>query len=249
MSELRSSEIHWVVHQYIGVEGGYLGDFSYRTHREFYSAFCDLDLDLDAFGGNTTRERFLAVLSGVEGHQQAAILRGIAKKYPQGGEHFRTPQAYQKLLELAKRCADGLSVQDSSPAITSDVLKRALADANTLIQSAGPTHAVDRIHTALHAYLKAVCHAQGIDAPAGATITNLFKLLRNEHPGLRDLGSQSETMTNVLRSLSNVIDCLNPVRNNASLAHANEELLGKDEAMLAINAARTVFQYLDSKFS
>ncbi|RZZ86983.1 abortive infection family protein [Pseudoxanthomonas winnipegensis] len=249
MGELRSSEIHWVVHQYIGVEGGYLGDFSYRTHREFYSAFCDLDLDLDSFGGNTTRERFLAVLSGVEGHQQAAILRGIAKKYPQGGEHFRTPQAYQKLLELAKRCADGLSVQDSSPAITSDVLKRALADANTLIQSSGPTHAVDRIHTALHAYLKAVCHAQGIDAPSGATITNLFKLLRNEHPGLRDLGSQSDTMNNVLRSLSNVIDCLNPVRNNASLAHANEELLGKDEAMLAINAARTVFQYLDSKFS
>lgn len=55
-------------------------------------------------------------------------------------------------------------------------------------------------------------------------------------------------MGRILSSLSNVIDCLNPVRNNASLAHANEELLGKDEAMLTINAARTVFQYLDSKF-
>lgn len=249
MGELRSSEIHWVVHQYIGVEGGYLGDFSYRTHREFYSAFCDLDLDLDAFGGNTTRERFLAILSDVEGHQQAAILRGVAKKYPQGGEHFRTPQAYQKLLELAKRCADRLSVEASSPAITSDVLKRALDDVNTLIQSAGPTHAVDRIHTALHAYLKAACHSLGLEASPGATITNLFKLLRAEHPNLRDLGSQSDTMTNVLRSLSNVIDCLNPARNHGSLAHANDALLDKDEAMLAINSARTVFQYLDSKLS
>ncbi|MBO9877679.1 abortive infection family protein [Xanthomonas sp. D-99] len=249
MGELRSSEIHWVVHQYIGVEGGYLGDFSYRTHREFYSAFCDLDLDLDAFDGNTTRERFVAILSGVEGHRQAAILRGIAKKYPQGGEHFRTSQAYKKLLELARRCADGLSVQASSPAITSDILKRALADANTLIRSAGPTHAVDRIHTALHAYLKAVCHAQGIEAPTNATITNLFTILRKEHQSLRNLGSQSDTMNNVLRSLSNVIDCLNPARNHGSLAHANESLLDKDEAMLAINAARTVFQYLDSKFS
>lgn len=248
MGELRSSEIHWVVHQYIGVEGGYLGDFSYRTHREFYSAFCDLDLDPDSFGGNTTRERFMAILSGVEGHQQAAILRGIAKKYPQGGEHFRTPQSYRKLLELAKRCANGLSVQASSPAITSDVLARALADADTLIQSAGPTHAIDRIHTALHAYLKAVCQAQGLEAPPSATITNLFKLLRTEHPNLRDLGSQSDTMTSVLRSLSNVIDCLNPARNHGSLAHANEELLGKDEAVLTINSARTVFQYLDSKF-
>lgn len=249
MGELRSSEIHWVVHQYVGVEGGYLGDFSYRTHREFYSAICDLDLDFDAFGGKTTRERFLAILSGVEGHQQAAILRGIAKKYPQGGEHFRTPQAYQKLLELAARCANGLSVQASSPAITSDVLRRALADANTLIQSAGPTHAVDRVHTALHAYLKAVCHTQSLETSPGATITNLFKLLRTEHPSLRDLGSHSETMNNVLRSLSNVMDCLNPARNHGSLAHANDALLDKDEAMLVINAARTLFQYLDSKFS
>lgn len=248
MGELRSSEIHWVVHQYIGVEGGYLGDFSYKTHREFYPGFCDLDLDLDAFAGNTTRERFTAILTGVEGHQQAAVLRGIARKYPQGSEHFRTQQAYRKLLELAKRCADGLSVQDSSPVVTSDVLKRALADANTLIQSAGPTHAVDRIHTALHAYLKAVCHAQGIEAPPSATITNLFKVLRTEHPSLHELGSQSDNMARVLSSLSNVIDCLNPARNNASLAHANEALLEKDEATLIINAARTVFQYLDAKF-
>ncbi|MBB3832645.1 abortive infection family protein [Xanthomonas arboricola] len=249
MGELRSSEIHWVVHSYIGVEGGYLADFSYKTHREFYPGFCDLNLDPDTFTGDTTRERFVAILTGVEGHQQAAILRGIARKYPQGSEHLRTQQAYRRLLELATRCADGLSVQDSSPSITSDVLKRALADANTLIQSAGPTHAVDRIHTALHAYLKAVCHAQGIDAAAGATITNLFKLLRNEHPGLRDLGSQSDTMNNVLRSLSNVIDSLNPARNHGSLAHPNDALLENDEAVLVINAARAIFQYLDKKFA
>ncbi|KQR18029.1 MULTISPECIES: abortive infection family protein [Xanthomonas] len=248
MGELRSSEIHWVVHQYLGVEGGFLGDFSHRTHREFYAGFCDLDIDLDRVAGSTIRERFTSVLTGAKAHQQAAILRGVAQKYPQGTEHFRTPQAYRQLLQMAKRCADGLSVRASSPAITSDVLKRALADADTLIQSAGPTHAVDRIHIALHAYLKAVCYARDIEPPQGATITNLFKLLRTEHPALNDLGSQSDAMGRVLNCLSSVIDCLNPARNNASLAHANEALLEKDEAMLTINAARTVFQYLDSKF-
>ncbi|SMQ95542.1 hypothetical protein [Xanthomonas fragariae] len=82
MGELRSSEIHWVVHSYIGVQGGYLGDFSYKTHREFYPGFCDLNLDPDTFTDDTTRERFIAILTGVEGHQQSAILRGIARKYP-----------------------------------------------------------------------------------------------------------------------------------------------------------------------
>ena len=54
MSKLRSSEIYWVVNSYIGVEGGYLGDFSYKTHREFYLAFCDLDVNFDDFSGRTT---------------------------------------------------------------------------------------------------------------------------------------------------------------------------------------------------
>jgi hypothetical protein len=36
LRSLRQSEIHKLVYGYIGVDGGYLGDFSYRTHHEFY---------------------------------------------------------------------------------------------------------------------------------------------------------------------------------------------------------------------
>mgnify|MGYP002040686822 FL=1 len=93
-----------------------------------------------------------------------------------------------------------------------------------------------------------MCTSQGLEIPANAAITNLFKLVRQEHPKLKDLGSQSETMVRVLSSLSTVIDCLNPIRNHGSLAHPNEALLGAEEAILVINAARTIFQYLDAKF-
>jgi hypothetical protein len=41
---------------------------------------------------------------------------------------------------------------------------------------------------------------------------------------------------------------LNPIRNNASVAHPNEELLNKEEAMLVINVTRTLLHYLDAKF-
>ncbi len=43
------------------------------------------------------------------------------------------------------------------------------------------------------------------------------------------------------------MDSLNPIRNHASLAHPNENLLDKDEAMLFINVVRTLLQYLDEK--
>lgn len=249
MAGLKTSEIHWVVNSYIGVSGGYLGDFTYRSHREFYPAFCDLDLNPEAYPG-TTRERFVALLSEAEPRHQAAILRGVAARFPIGSEVQRTPASHLKLHKLATRCDDSEAVAGINPKVSSDVLQRALLDAATLVVSdGGPTSAVDRIHTALHAYLKAICQSEDIDAPEGATITQLFKALRQEHPRLQVLGNHSETMTRILQSLANIIDSLNPVRNKGSLAHANEHLLDKDDALLAINAAKTIFQYLDARLS
>jgi abortive infection Abi-like protein len=50
-------------------------------------------------------------------------------------------------------------------------------------------------------------------------------------------------------SLGSVMDALNPARNRGSVAHPNDNLLDADEAMLFINAARTVLQYVDAKLA
>lgn len=47
-----------IINRYIGIESGYLGDFSYRSHAEFYPLYCDLDIDPYEFEG-TTREKFI----------------------------------------------------------------------------------------------------------------------------------------------------------------------------------------------
>jgi hypothetical protein len=46
-----------------------------------------------------------------------------------------------------------------------------------------------------------------------------------------------------------ILDALNPVRNRASVAHPNPTLLDQHEAMLVVNAARTILHYLDAKLS
>jgi len=51
----------------------------------------------------------------------------------------------------------------------------------------------------------------------------------------------------VLGSMASILDALNPVRNNASVAHPNEELVGDSEAVLVINTVRTMLSYLESK--
>lgn len=249
MTGLKSSEVHWVVQVYIGVNEGYLGDFSYKTHRDFYPAFCDLALDPEEFPGKTTREKFIAILTHSEPVAQAAILRGVARRYPVGSEHQRSASAYDTLLEMARRCAESVAVATPSPAISSQVVDHALKDAAALLESRDPVSAVDRAHTALHGYLKAACTRERIEVPADISTAQTFKLLRQNHPALADLGAQHESLIRILQAMSTVVDALAPLRNRASLAHANDQLLSREDAVLAINATRTLIHYLDAKFA
>ena len=61
MAGMTRMDIKKLVNRYIGVSGGYLGDFSYRTHADFYVEYCDLDIDPYKYEG-TTRERFEKIL-------------------------------------------------------------------------------------------------------------------------------------------------------------------------------------------
>jgi hypothetical protein len=249
MAGLKSSDIHWVVHTYIGVEGGYLGDFSYRTHQEFYPGYCDLDIDTSVVAGATTKEKFIAVISSAEPPAQVAILRGLLKRFPPGSEHTRTAGAVKRLNEIIQRCVEEASVTPTTPAISSAVVQHALQDAAALLESRGPISAFDRVHTALHGYLKAACERVGAEVPHLATTAQVFKCLRQHHPALSDLGAQQDSLTKILQGMSAVIDGLSTQRNNASLAHANEHLLGREDAILAINSARTLIQFLDTKLT
>lgn len=138
-------------------------------------------------------------------------------------------------------------VSSPSLAITSDTVERALADCEQLIHSRGATSGVDRIHTAFHGYLRAVCSKSGLAVPNGASITQLFKAIREHHPSFSGQGPRSSDIDRVIKSMANIIDSLNPLRNEATLAHPNEAVLEEAEAMLVINGVRTLLSYLNAK--
>ena len=80
-----------------------------------------------------------------------------------------------------------------------------------------------------------------------AALTELFKVVREAHPAFREVGPRSEEVLRVLRALANIVHSLNPLRNKASVAHPNPALLPEPEAMLVINAARSILHYVDEK--
>lgn len=243
-------EVVRLINNYIGVDGGYLGDFSYRTHEDFFPEFCDLDISPKAIQSGTTRERFEHILNSSSPGVQGKIIRGILKKYPpQEGHNLRTQEAYDEFLQIAERMEGISPVASPTTAYTSAILERTLADAETLINTTGATSGTDRIHTALHAYMRAVCDAESISYTKEASINGLFTLIRAQHPAFATPGPRAQDITLILRAMNSIMDVLNPIRNNASAAHPNRDLLEPAEAMLVINITRTMLHYIDAKLS
>jgi hypothetical protein len=248
---LTRPEVYLIVNSYIGVNGGYLGDFSYRTHEEFYPYFCDLDISPSAYEG-TTRQRFLTILENADAPTQAKILKGVLKKYPvdffPSEERERKNRISQEIEELIRRLESGQAVAHEQLVVTNETVERAIQDTKVLLEKNGATSSVDRIHTALHGYLKEVCRQEGIALTEDENLTQVFKKLKSNHPKLQQGGPRQGDIDQIINSFSNTLDKLNPIRNKASLSHPNEELLEEDEAMFVVNSAQTVLNYLNRKF-
>lgn len=131
--------------------------------------------------------------------------------------------------------------------ITSDAVERALADAEQLLHSRGAVSGVDRVHTAFHGYLRAVCAKFGIAVAEDAGITQLFKAVRENHPAFVDTSPRTADTHRVVRAMATILDSLNTLRNRASVAHPNEAVLEEPEAMLVVNSIRTLLQYMNAK--
>ena len=152
--------------------------------------------------------------------------------------------------EIVTYSRQGVSVKPPElQRVTSVVVERALADAEALLRASGASSALDRVHTALHGYMKTLCSDSGIEHGTDASLTALFGLLRQSHPALKDLGIHGKPINQALRGLATILDGLNSVRNSGSLAHPNEEILLDYEAVLFINASRTFLHYMEAKLS
>jgi hypothetical protein len=135
-----------------------------------------------------------------------------------------------------------------NPKITSVVVESALTDAAHMVSAKRPVSAVDRAHTALHGYLKQLCSdAQLTMASQAPTIVELLKTLLKNHPKFQAAAPHHEEADKIAKGFASILDAFNPIRNRGSLAHANESLLDEPEAMLVINASRTILHYMHEK--
>lgn len=181
------------------------------------------------------------------------MLRAILDDYPPleapdpSQPRFRTEKLHREILSWISRLETGATSVEVGLLTASETVRRALEDADNLMRTSGPQSAVDRVHTVMHGYLLSLCADAGIEHGDCPTMNQLFKALRAEHPSLSALGVRSDDVAKMLGSMAAILDALNPVRNNASMAHPVSALIGQAEAVLVINTVRTLLTYLEAK--
>ena len=249
-------EIDWLVQDYIGTTAdGYLNHFSYSKHEEFYHRYCDLEVDVPACRAQagSTRKTFVKILKEAAPRDQAKIIRGVfdmlpPPEMPYDDKAIQRKKTHEALLGVVARLESDGEVEVPK-IITGETVFQALRDAELLLKNSGPASAVDRAHTALHAYLKKVCAERGITVPADASMTALFKVVREQFTEFEAVTSHDQEARRVFGSIATALDSLNVIRNRHTLAHPNDLLLAGPEAMLYINLSRSVLGYLDSKLT
>ena len=247
-------EINNLVEGYIGTNSGYLNNFSYSIHDTFYQIYCGLDVDVGAYRakGLTTRRAFIEILKDAKPRDQAKIIRGVFELIPPPvdvtDDAARKRLAlYKELLDVAARLEPDGQVNTPEIAKTSEVVLEALKDAEVLLKTRGPKNAVDRVHTALHSYLKKLCSDRGVVLPADPPLTTLFKVIREQFPEFSAVIPHDAEAKRIFGSMALALDSLNTIRNRGTLAHPNELLLDAPEAMLYINLSRAVLAFIEAK--
>lgn len=251
---MTSKEIHDLVENYIGSDCGYLNHFSYAKHEEFYLRYCDIDVDVPAYRktAGTTRKAFIAILKDLPPKDQARVIRGVFEMVPPPSEitdetSRRKTALHSYLISVAIRLESDGHVQLPEIVQTSEVVLEAIKDAEMLLKNRGPISALDRVHTALHGYLRKLCADHGASVANDSSLMVLFKAVREQVPEFCATVPHDAEAKRVFGTMAATLDSLNTIRNRATLAHPNDLRLQEPEAMLYINFSRALIAYMEAK--
>lgn len=248
MASMSKIEINRLMELYIGSSVGYLGTFGSHSDLTEFFALCRVDVYVKDFEG-TNKERFRAILTKVMPADQAKIIRGILERHPVDDSKGRTKQLHGEFMRLAQKLEGGAGVPNPEPKHSSEFVARVLAEVEHAIRDSRVTSGVDRVHSALHGYLRDICEDAEIEYEEKDQIQTLFKKLINEHNAFSDMGPRPQDAMLINSSLCAIMNVADPLRNRASFAHPTKNLLEVPEALLIINAARTILHYVDGKLA
>jgi hypothetical protein len=227
---------------------GYVLDFSNRSFDEFV---------LDSVGKSIYDAKY-----STNGSSKANRLRGFWTLEPSFvvgkllvdllqyvSEHGIKPEN-RAMFESARRAAERLLESQSVPEIDAinpnaverdfEALAKSVRDA---IERNQPETGLDRLHTFVSKYMKAICNRHSV---VYSKEKPLHSLMGEYVKRLKEKGHiESEMTERILKSSISTFEAFNHVRNDQSFAHDNP-ILNYDESLLIFNHVASVVRFLEA---
>ncbi len=135
-------------------------------------------------------------------------------------------------------------VIDFSSISVTDIIAKAIEDAESFMIDGKYDSAFDRIHTAFHGYLRKKLDDLEESYEESDTLHQLYNKLHS-YIGAEIEDEQSKLIKTTIRSASGVIISINELRNRFSLAHPNESIITSREANLCIRLIKELSDYIE----
>lgn len=155
-------------------------------------------------------------------------------------------QLFAPVLDILKNSDDDSPDVDFTRIATkSEVVHAAVSDAEMLIREGNYSSAIDRVHTALHGYLEQLLAEHNVEYSESDGLPSLYNKLHSNYGIIISPPEVAERVKKILRCANGMIDAINEIRNNNSIAHPNGNLIQEREAKLVIRLVNVVVDYIE----
>lgn len=247
MSDLTSIERR-KLERLFGMSSGYVLNFSDRTFGEFFEEHTGRDIDHAQYRkrGNSKANR-LRGFWAIESNQMVGKIIGALIEH--GGEDRCLPDD-PGLIDDCRRII--VRLNHGSPVVELGALSATVDERDfeavakqvrEVIEKNQPETGLDRLHTFVIKFVRALCEDRGIQVTRAKALHSLFgeyvKRLRE------DGHLESEMTARILKSSISVLEAFSDVRNNQSLAHDNP-ILNYEESLLIFNHVASSVRFIRS---
>ena len=242
-----------ILENILEMKSGYVLDFSNRSFQEIVSDSTGLDIYSEKYQDKgTSKANLLRSFWTKESNQTVSKLLFSLSRYwryvmvvPMGGHVNPDNKFYQGLLMIAERLKNEMSehtdsINTSFEHANFKKLKKIIKE---LIENNKPDEAIDRLHTYMIMYLRELLRKHNITVNESMPLHSLLGSYKNKlmQTNLIQAGATEE----ILKSLIKILEKYNHVRNNQSLAHAND-LLNHNESLLIYKVVSSAIEFIEA---
>lgn len=149
------------------------------------------------------------------------------------------------LISLRKSDNDSYRISFQHIATRSRTIQKAVEDAQVFIREGRFDSAVDRVHTAFHGYLRTLLTDHSVSYGADDGLPALFTKLHGYYGNTIQPADVANRVKGILRSAGGMINAVNELRNNNTIAHPNGQLIQAREAQLVIRLVNAIVDYIE----